>query len=181
MYIILFCIHVLIVTAIYKINICKCLLILILLYFRTFSHPLKFANVSEILGTDANDENQTAKPSAEQINNNNQTNDIELAETNRREQKKTKFKNLLQRSKDADSFRICNLRLLPNCRNPLHVMDTATQRYYLGIIDFFTLYECKQRTARVLKTVKYCTFNHSTVPPDKYGQRFYEFIKKRTE
>ena len=73
-----------------------------------------------------------------------------------------------------------NQRLLLNVRNPLHVIDGTTHRYYLGIIDFFTKYECKQRMARVLKTVKLCTLDHSTVPPDKYAERFLRFISDRT-
>ncbi|XP_056012350.1 phosphatidylinositol 4-phosphate 5-kinase-like protein 1 isoform X2 [Ostrea edulis] len=61
-----------------------------------------------------------------------------------------------------------NRRLLPECKNPLHVIDGTHERYYMGIIDFFTQYECKQQVARVLKVFKNCTGDHSTVPPDNY-------------
>lgn len=91
------------------------------------------------------------------------------------------FKSLLQRSKEIGKYHPSNLRLLPNCRNPLHVIDGDEYRYYVGIIDFFTQYECWQRMARVLKTMKNCTSNHSTVPPDMYADRFLKFISDRTK
>jgi hypothetical protein len=73
-----------------------------------------------------------------------------------------------------------NRRLLPSCKNPLHVIDGTRERYYMGIIDFFTQYECKQQVARVLKVFKNCTCDHSTVPPDMYADRFLRFIEERT-
>ncbi|XP_061184598.1 phosphatidylinositol 4-phosphate 5-kinase-like protein 1 [Saccostrea echinata] len=73
-----------------------------------------------------------------------------------------------------------NRRLLLECKNPLHVIDGSHERYYVGIIDFFTQYECKQRVARVLKVCKNCSCDHSTVPPDIYADRFLRFIEERT-
>lgn len=70
--------------------------------------------------------------------------------------------------------------LLSECKNPLHVIDGTHSRYYMGIIDFFTQYECKQQVARVLKVCKNCTSDHSTVPPDIYAERFLRFIEERT-
>ena len=69
-----------------------------------------------------------------------------------------------------------NRRLLPNTKNPLHIVDGAKYRYYLGIIDFLTLYECRQRTGRFVKSVKHCCGDHSTLPPDGYATRFRNFI-----
>lgn len=74
-----------------------------------------------------------------------------------------------------------NRRLLPNTKNPLHIIDGAEYRYYLGIIDFFTLYECRQRTGRFLKSVKHCCGDHSTVPPDVYADRFLSFIREHVK
>ncbi|XP_071096291.1 phosphatidylinositol 4-phosphate 5-kinase-like protein 1 [Haliotis cracherodii] len=69
-----------------------------------------------------------------------------------------------------------NRRLLPNCKNALHIIDGPTHRYFLGVIDFFTLYEYRQRTGRIYKNIKYCCADHSTVPPGEYGDRFLRFI-----
>lgn len=77
-------------------------------------------------------------------------------------------------------FKQSNRRLLLTCRNTLHVINGAEYRYYLGIVDFFTMYECRQRMGRLLKTVKYFSTNHSTVPPDEYAERFLKFISERT-
>ncbi|XP_060071907.1 phosphatidylinositol 4-phosphate 5-kinase-like protein 1 [Ylistrum balloti] len=89
------------------------------------------------------------------------------------------LKNLLRQSMESEKYQPSNLRLLPNCRNPLHVIDGEDYRYYVGIIDFFTQYECRQRVARVLKTLKNWTSDHSTVPPDIYADRFLKFITDR--
>ena len=70
-----------------------------------------------------------------------------------------------------------NRRLLPATRNGLHIIDGPEFRYHVGIIDFFTLYECRQRTGRFLKTVKNCSSDHSTLPPKQYGDRFIRFIQ----
>ncbi|XP_033732639.1 phosphatidylinositol 4-phosphate 5-kinase-like protein 1 [Pecten maximus] len=91
------------------------------------------------------------------------------------------LKNLLMQSMESDKYQPSNLRLLPNCRNPLHVIDGEDYRYYVGVIDFFTQYECRQRIARVLKTLKNLTSDHSTVPPDIYADRFLKFITDRTK
>ncbi|XP_071154628.1 phosphatidylinositol 4-phosphate 5-kinase-like protein 1 [Mytilus edulis] len=73
-----------------------------------------------------------------------------------------------------------NRRLLLNCKNPLHVINGSEYRYYLGIVDFFTQYECRQQLGRVLKTLKYRSTDHSTVPPDVYSERFVKFITEKT-
>ena len=75
-----------------------------------------------------------------------------------------------------DKVGAVNRRLLPNCKNSLHVIDGPECRYYLGIIDFFTKWECRQRTARVLKSFRYCCGDHSTIPPPAYAERFKRFI-----
>ncbi len=73
-----------------------------------------------------------------------------------------------------------NRRLLPDGKNPLHVINGPEYRYFLGIIDFLTLYECRQRTGRVLKSIKFLCKDHSTIPPQAYGERFLDFIRERT-
>ena len=58
-----------------------------------------------------------------------------------------------------------NRRLLPKCKNPLHIIDGPECRYHLGVIDFFTKWECRQRSSRILRSVRYCCGDHSTIPP----------------
>ena len=79
-------------------------------------------------------------------------------------------------SKYLDAIGAENRRLLPNSKNALHTIDGPEKRYFLGIIDFFTLYECRQRTGRVLKSMKFCCGDHSTIPPQPYGERLYHFV-----
>ena len=79
-----------------------------------------------------------------------------------------------------DELEVENRRLLPDSKNPLHIIDGPEYRYYLGIIDFLTLYECRQRMGRMLKNVKFCCGDHSTIPPTPYGQRFLDFVEEHT-
>ena len=79
-----------------------------------------------------------------------------------------------------DELEVENRRLLPDTKNPLHIIDGPEYRYYLGIIDFLTLYECRQRMGRMLKNVKFCCGDHSTIPPTPYGQRFLDFVEEHT-
>ncbi len=74
-----------------------------------------------------------------------------------------------------------NRRLLPNTKNPLHIIDGPEYRYYIGIIDFFTLYELRQKIGRVLKSIKFCCKDHSTLPPRQYADRFVHFMVEHTE
>ena len=74
-----------------------------------------------------------------------------------------------------------NRRLLPNCKNALHIIDGREKRYFVGIIDFFTLYEYRQRAGRVYKNVRYGCGDHSTVSPGEYADRFLNFIIERVK
>ncbi|XP_041367931.1 phosphatidylinositol 4-phosphate 5-kinase-like protein 1 [Gigantopelta aegis] len=74
-----------------------------------------------------------------------------------------------------------NRRLLPNCKNALHIIDGPEKRYFLGIIDFFTLYEYRQIAGRMYKNVRYGCGDHSTVPPGEYADRFLKFIIERVK
>ncbi|KAL3871126.1 hypothetical protein ACJMK2_039145 [Sinanodonta woodiana] len=73
-----------------------------------------------------------------------------------------------------------NRRLLPNCLNNLHIIDGVNHRYYVGIIDFFTFFQCRQKCGKFFKDMKYCCKEHSTEPPDIYADRFYKFIAEIT-
>ncbi|KAI3389776.1 hypothetical protein SNEBB_002477 [Seison nebaliae] len=51
--------------------------------------------------------------------------------------------------------------------------------YYLGIIDIFTRYGMRKKTANAAKSVKYGGQNDriSTISPDQYAKRLYDFIE----
>ncbi|KAL8567053.1 hypothetical protein ACOMHN_027482 [Nucella lapillus] len=70
-------------------------------------------------------------------------------------------------------------RLLPKCRNALHIIDGPDFRYFFGIVDFLTRWTQKQKVARLWKVVKYGCGEHSTMPPDYYCRRFVTFITAR--
>ena len=69
-----------------------------------------------------------------------------------------------------------NRRLLPDSSNGVHIIDGVSHRYYLGIIDFFTTYSFRQKSGRLLKSLLYCSTNHSSAPPEEYANRFLEFF-----
>ena len=81
---------------------------------------------------------------------------------------------------DSTGMVFKNRRLLLNCNNNLHIIDGENHRYYIGIIDFFTRFQLRQKLGKIVKDLKTCCGSHSTVRPEYYGQRFYEFIEERT-
>lgn len=91
-------------------------------------------------------------------------------------------KRLLTMLQSSDGSGCCveNRRLLLNTKNSLHMVDGPENRYYLGIIDFFTKYEAKQKFWAFWKSIFNCSTEHSTVPPDVYSRRFINFIKDHT-
>ena len=70
-----------------------------------------------------------------------------------------------------------NRRLLPDSSNAIHILDGPSSRYYFGIIDIFTSYGPRRRLNGFLKTLFYCSTNHSTVDPDTYATRLVQFIE----
>ncbi|CAH1787825.1 unnamed protein product [Owenia fusiformis] len=74
-----------------------------------------------------------------------------------------------------------NRRLLPDCKNALHIIDGPNHRYFIGIIDFFKTFECKQQMEQVLKTVIHCGTGHSTCKCDKYSERFIRWVDEQTK
>ena len=61
----------------------------------------------------------------------------------------------------------------------VHIFEGVHQLYYFGIIDIFTPYHCRQKIGRLLKTVRYCNTDHSSLPPEKYAERFQQFIQTK--
>lgn len=69
-----------------------------------------------------------------------------------------------------------NRRLLPNYKNPLHVMDGSELRYFIGIIDIFTVYGIKKRLEHLWKSMRYHGQEFSTVNPPRYAQRLCHWV-----
>ena len=76
----------------------------------------------------------------------------------------------------SDQLKTGNHRLLPQTMNPLHIIDGPDYRYYVGIIDFLTKYQLRQKTVRMWKNIHFCGRDHSTVPPEMYATRLKQFI-----
>ncbi|XP_054466065.1 phosphatidylinositol 4-phosphate 5-kinase-like protein 1 [Anoplopoma fimbria] len=72
-------------------------------------------------------------------------------------------------------------RLLPNCKNAIHVIDGPDCRYFVGIIDIFTVYGWKKRMENLWKCLRYPGRAFSTVRPAKYSHRFCQWIKDRSQ
>ena len=72
-------------------------------------------------------------------------------------------------------------RLLPNCKNAIHVIDGPDRRYFVGIIDIFTVYNWKKRLENLWKSLRYPGRGFSTVGPTKYSRRFCQWIQDHTQ
>ena len=72
-----------------------------------------------------------------------------------------------------------NRRLLPEYKNELHVID-GEERYFMGIIDFFTRYTLKKKLENAYKRVLYPPLSFSTVPPEVFAERFNAFWVEHT-
>ncbi|XP_040897805.1 phosphatidylinositol 4-phosphate 5-kinase-like protein 1 [Toxotes jaculatrix] len=72
-------------------------------------------------------------------------------------------------------------RLLPNCKNAIHVIDGPDRRYFVGIIDIFTVYNWKKRLENLWKHLRYPGRAFSTIRPAKYSHRFSQWIQDHTQ
>lgn len=85
---------------------------------------------------------------------------------------------------DADElpeFRAQNRRLLPNLKNPLHVIDGPEQRYFIGIIDIFTIYSFRKRLEHLWKRLRHPGRSFSTVSPQTYSVRLCRWVQNHTK
>ncbi|NWX96873.1 PI5L1 protein, partial [Nothoprocta ornata] len=71
-------------------------------------------------------------------------------------------------------------RLLPASRNPLHVLDGPQLRYFVGIIDLFTVYDCRKRLEHLWKSIRYPGQAFSTVCPAEYARRLCRWVETHT-
>ncbi|XP_064379737.1 phosphatidylinositol 4-phosphate 5-kinase-like protein 1 [Dromaius novaehollandiae] len=71
-------------------------------------------------------------------------------------------------------------RLLPAASNPLHVLDGPQLRYFVGVIDLFTVYGCRKRLEHLWKSVRYRGQAFSTVCPAEYARRLCRWAETHT-
>ncbi|XP_078128140.1 phosphatidylinositol 4-phosphate 5-kinase-like protein 1 isoform X1 [Sander vitreus] len=82
---------------------------------------------------------------------------------------------------ELPDFQAQNRRLLPNLKNPLHVIDGPEQRYFIGIIDIFTVYSFKKRLEYLWKRLRYPGRSFSTVSPQTYCLRLSHWVQDHTK
>ncbi|XP_008284390.1 phosphatidylinositol 4-phosphate 5-kinase-like protein 1 [Stegastes partitus] len=82
---------------------------------------------------------------------------------------------------ELPDFKTQNRRLLPNLKNPLHVIDGPEQRYFIGIIDIFTVYSFKKRLEHLWKRLRHPGRSFSTVSPQTYCLRLCQWVQDHTK
>ncbi|XP_076867877.1 phosphatidylinositol 4-phosphate 5-kinase-like protein 1 isoform X2 [Brachyhypopomus gauderio] len=84
-------------------------------------------------------------------------------------------------SSELQQFQAQNRRLLPNFKNPLHVIDGPEQRYFVGIVDIFTVYGLKKRLEHLWKKLWHRGQTFSTVSPPLYCRRLCQWVEDHTK
>uniref|UniRef100_A0A8D0DBN1 Phosphatidylinositol-4-phosphate 5-kinase like 1 n=1 Tax=Sander lucioperca TaxID=283035 RepID=A0A8D0DBN1_SANLU len=82
---------------------------------------------------------------------------------------------------ELPDFQAQNRRLLPNLKNPLHIIDGPEQRYFIGIIDIFTVYSFKKRLEHLWKRLRHPGRSFSTVSPQTYCLRLSHWVQDHTK
>ncbi|XP_041825491.1 phosphatidylinositol 4-phosphate 5-kinase-like protein 1 isoform X2 [Melanotaenia boesemani] len=82
---------------------------------------------------------------------------------------------------ELPDFKAQNRRLLPNLKNPLHIIDGPEQRYFIGIIDIFTVYSFKKRLEHMWKRLRHPRRSFSTVSPQTYCVRLCQWVQDHTK
>ncbi|XP_070690326.1 phosphatidylinositol 4-phosphate 5-kinase-like protein 1 [Pempheris klunzingeri] len=72
-------------------------------------------------------------------------------------------------------------RLMPNCKNAVHALDGPDRRYFVGIIDIFTVYSWKKKLENLWKSLRYPGRAFSTVSPARYSHRFCQWTQGHTQ
>ncbi|KAE8583189.1 hypothetical protein XENTR_v10020457 [Xenopus tropicalis] len=91
-----------------------------------------------------------------------------------------KLKAQLSIVSDTSDIIAQNRRLLPNYKNALHVVDGPEQRYFIGIIDIFTVYGLRKRLEHLWKSVRYRGQEFSTVSPLYYSRRICHWVESHS-
>ncbi|XP_039177517.1 phosphatidylinositol 4-phosphate 5-kinase-like protein 1 [Crotalus tigris] len=76
-----------------------------------------------------------------------------------------------------DSFATQHRRILPICKNPLHTIDGPDYRYYIGIVDLFTVYSFRKKVENLWKSLRYRGHQFSTVEPSYYARRLCQWVE----
>ena len=58
------------------------------------------------------------------------------------------------------------------------ISETGNEIYFVGIIDILTKYNLKKKGEHFFKMIRYCSNNMSCIPPDKYRDRFVNYMSK---
>ncbi|XP_048874790.1 phosphatidylinositol 4-phosphate 5-kinase-like protein 1 isoform X1 [Brienomyrus brachyistius] len=74
-----------------------------------------------------------------------------------------------------------NRRLLPSTKNPLHVIDGRELRYFVGIIDIFTVYGFRKKLEHLWKRFRYPGQSFSTISPPAYAQRLCQWVQGHSQ
>ncbi|KAM4625278.1 phosphatidylinositol 4-phosphate 5-kinase-like protein 1 [Polymixia lowei] len=82
---------------------------------------------------------------------------------------------------ELEEFHAHHRRLLPNFKNAIHVIDGPDRRYFVGIIDIFTVYGWKKRLEHLWKRLRFPGRSFSTVSPAAYSQRFCQWVQNHTQ
>ncbi|XP_071371423.1 phosphatidylinositol 4-phosphate 5-kinase-like protein 1 isoform X1 [Centroberyx affinis] len=82
---------------------------------------------------------------------------------------------------ELQEFHTHHRRLLPNFKNAVHVIDGPDRRYFVGIIDIFTVYGWKKRLENLWKRLRFPGRAFSTVSPPNYSHRFCQWVDKHTQ
>ncbi|XP_062399893.1 phosphatidylinositol 4-phosphate 5-kinase-like protein 1 [Sardina pilchardus] len=84
-------------------------------------------------------------------------------------------------SAELQEFHEQNRRLLPDFKNPVHVVDGPELRYFVGVVDVFTVYGLKKRLENLWKRIRFPGRAFSTVSPTAYAQRFSQWVQNHTK
>lgn len=79
-----------------------------------------------------------------------------------------------------ESFAAQHRRILPASKNPLHTIDGPDYRYYVGIIDLFTVFSFRKKLECLWKSIRYRGQQFSTVEPSYYAQRLCQWVESHT-
>ena len=95
-----------------------------------------------------------------------------------------KNSNLLKLSLDKDSEISNDSIKIKNNKNELFDFEdggilsaNGENIYYIGIIDILTEYGFVKKTEHLCKMIRYCSENMSCIPPDKYKERYINYMR----
>ncbi|XP_048850401.1 phosphatidylinositol 4-phosphate 5-kinase-like protein 1 isoform X1 [Brienomyrus brachyistius] len=82
---------------------------------------------------------------------------------------------------ELQEFWVQHRRLLPDFKNPLHVIDGPELRYFVGIVDIVTVYDFWRRLGCLWKSLRYPGKTFCTVSPSAYSRRLCQWVREHTK